>query len=783
MQPTLSAQTVLVADENLIVTDATEHICLGASRVVQTRSLDDLHGACLPDSIPGLDSAEAHDACRTILSGEPFPDGYIAYRKGIMVFEPEPERRVFVLSPRHDDGRVCGVICRISRTFLRHRQADVLTDEIYRSMVDNSMEFMFVVDQLGFHTYVSPMIRATMGEEPDNVYGMHMSEVVHPDDIERCQTVLGRIAGQDEPVTDIQYRLVLPDGALRHISVSGHRFRIGDGLRYSGIAKDVTETMDLRAQLQARQEALAALSNIVLTLSRQSRLDDALHSALAEILAFLRLENGGINVISSDGSEMIAGALIGTDRPKIPPHELLAHLDALCPLPGGVQIVRDIAVDERLSDAMRAGLRAVGVRGFVLARFQSMLGQHACMAMDIPADGALSVEQIEFLNLATGILGPAIENAVLQGEVADRANHLAMLERMALSINSGIDVRSIFTACQAGLRQLLECDETCLAIFGANEVADMYSIKGEGELTHDRKKLSSQQVQEFTAIRESHAYELPGKVHEYHHMQHKERPLDSGSVAVSPLIYKDTVIGLLKVWAGRDGAFGRKAVSILQAVAEHLSIAVANARLYEAEHARTLELEALGREMQHRVKNNLQSIAGLLSMSRDGEQSHRALDRCLGQVRAISTVHSLLTPRRVVSGIRLGKLLREVATAAVVAAGRNDDITIVTGGADSRLSSDTAVALGVIANELVSNSIEHGYADGRAGEIRITASIGATCITVEISDDGVGLPPGFELTPKARTGLGLVASLAEYGLHGQFSISRSEPGAVARIEF
>lgn len=783
MENALSSQIRLIADRNLEIAEAQESTCVGPSRSVQTTELGGLIGKPLAESIPGLDPSEAIEACRTILAGGRFPGGFSVYRNAFVVFDPQPERRVILISPRRDDGEVSGVICRISSTYLQHPQADVLTPEDYQTMVENSMEFMFAVDQLGFHTYVSPSIRATMGAEPDNVYGMHMSEVVHPDDVEWCQSVLAELPDDGVPMTDIQYRLTLPDGTVRHIGVNGQRLIVGGGVRYMGIAKDITETMQLRERLQAREEALLVLSDIVLTLSKIGDINEALGRALGGMISYLGLTSGGILVISEDGSEVLASAVIGNDPPSLPPEKFLKNLNALCPVAGSIQIVGDAGTDMRLDDTSRARITETGTRSFVLMRLRSTLGQHACIALAAPPSGAISFEQMEFLELAIGVLGPAIENAMLQIELADRANRLAMLERMALSINSGLDVPSVFTACQSGLRELVDCDEVCLVVFSGNQGADIYTVGVGGELSHSRKKLSRQHSRAFTSMHETHAWADPEGMRSYR-MEHKEREITSGSVAVSPLVYKGLITGLLKIWSQKEGMFGQREASILQAVAEHLAIAVANARLYGAEHARTLELEALGREMQHRIKNNLQTIAGLLSISsRQGEDGTRALERCMGQIGAISTVHTLLTPKRMGTGVRLKKLLSEVAQTAVVAAGRSDDVRVTVEGRDRVLPPDMAVAVGVIANELVSNAVEHGLAGQDSGEIAIRTSVGPAVTVVEVSDNGIGLPRASSRRHGAKSGLGLVSSLVEHGLHGKFSISRSEPGTVARIEF
>jgi hypothetical protein len=172
----------------------------------------------------------------------------------------------------------------------------------------------------------------------------------------------------------------------------------------------------------------------------------------------------------------------------------------------------------------------------------------------------MSVEQMEFLDLAARVLGPAIENAVLQIELADRANRLAMLERMALSINSGLDVPSVFTACQSGLRELLDCEDICLAVFTPSQIADVYSFHGGDALIHTRQKLSRERLRMFKAMAEAQAGGNPSDMPPCE-PGHEEHGFDSGSVALSPLIYKNSVIGLLKTWStrGLDTPGGRGA--------------------------------------------------------------------------------------------------------------------------------------------------------------------------------------------------------------------------------
>ena len=83
---------------------------------------------------------------------------------------------------------------------------------------------------------------------------------------------------------------------------------------------------------------------------------------------------------------------------------------------------------------------------------------------------------------------------------------------------------------------------------------------------------------------------------------------------------------------------------------------------------------------------------------------------------------------------------------------------------------DTAINCGLIVNELVSNSIKYAFPEGRAGEIRIRLSRDAEGrIRLAVSDDGIGLPPGFDIARDGQLGLRLIGSLA----HGKL---RTEPG-------
>jgi two-component sensor histidine kinase len=98
------------------------------------------------------------------------------------------------------------------------------------------------------------------------------------------------------------------------------------------------------------------------------------------------------------------------------------------------------------------------------------------------------------------------------------------------------------------------------------------------------------------------------------------------------------------------------------------------------------------------------------------------------------------------------------------------------------LSVDEAIPCGLIINELISNSLKHAFPDDRGGEITVTCRIGEDGrITLTVSDNGIGLPPGLDVENTETLGLQLVAMLVKQ-LHGRIELS-GDHGTLWEIAF
>jgi two-component sensor histidine kinase len=173
--------------------------------------------------------------------------------------------------------------------------------------------------------------------------------------------------------------------------------------------------------------------------------------------------------------------------------------------------------------------------------------------------------------------------------------------------------------------------------------------------------------------------------------------------------------------------------------------------------ARRAELErALAQEANHRIKNDLQTVADLLLLGRPDGDDGAAFDETAGRIRSIATVHRLLTETE--GGVEGSALLRSItAGAPVPVAVEAEPITF---------DAATAQKLGIVANELVTNAFRHG-----APPIVVRLSGGPqTRLRVDDRGAGSGRAGGF--------GLGLVQRMVEQGLDGRFELGALAGGGM-----
>lgn len=213
----------------------------------------------------------------------------------------------------------------------------------------------------------------------------------------------------------------------------------------------------------------------------------------------------------------------------------------------------------------------------------------------------------------------------------------------------------------------------------------------------------------------------------------------------------------------------------------------------EAELARAQHLEEIEQlntrlrramtETDHRVKNNLQVISALVDlqlMQADEFIPVADLRRLIGHIRAIALIHDHIARGRnqgtQVSGVsaydainNLVPLLEQIAEQRPIRV-RIDDAS---------LSVRQGTALAILVQELVSNAVKHGH-----GEVVVLFAVQGEGASLEVIDDGLGFPPGFDPWTASNTGLELIDSLGRWDLQGQVSFqNRPEGGGRVVVSF
>jgi len=185
--------------------------------------------------------------------------------------------------------------------------------------------------------------------------------------------------------------------------------------------------------------------------------------------------------------------------------------------------------------------------------------------------------------------------------------------------------------------------------------------------------------------------------------------------------------------------------------------------------------DLLLRELHHRVSNNLivaSSLISLASRSFQHPKLQQVLKDCRNRISIMANIHESLYKSETHVDVSAQKQINDLVTSLVSAYSSNPGIITATVQVDDiRLSVDQATPLLLITNELVSNSLQYAFPNARHGKLTVGLRKDDGSLLLEVSDNGIGLPEGFDLNIANSLGLRLVNSLADQ-LHATVSIFR-----------
>ncbi|MDP1419556.1 sensor histidine kinase [Peribacillus simplex] len=190
------------------------------------------------------------------------------------------------------------------------------------------------------------------------------------------------------------------------------------------------------------------------------------------------------------------------------------------------------------------------------------------------------------------------------------------------------------------------------------------------------------------------------------------------------------------------------------------------------------------REIHHRVKNNLQTVASLLRLQmRIGapEESKPHLLVSLNRVLSISSVYEIILASSQVDHVDLLELIRKIGDMIVhTEEHARQSLSIEYSGDELHsIDSDIGISVALVVNELIHNCVKHAFEEGTEGKITVCFQKDGPELEIQVRDDGIG----YSQALKPSLGLDIIRMTVENDLDGEFSIHRIKEGTLASVRF
>ena len=371
-----------------------------------------------------------------------------------------------------------------------------------------------------------------------------------------------------------------------------------------------------------------------------------------------------------------------------------------------------------------------------------------------------------------------------------QSQELALLSQAAQALTSTLDLDEVLAICLGEIKHLL-------GIVGASvwlsdpETGELYCRQASGP---ERDTVRDWRLKPGEGIA-GHVAETGKSLivsdiweDERHYSKlDKETGLDLKSILTVPLRVRNQEIGVLQVVDSRRDRFDDGDRMLVESLAASAAIGIENARLYEQAKKDAKTKSILLREVNHRVKNILMSIVGLLyaelrhPKTDDTEVYQALMDDLINRVQGMSAVHSMLSYSEW-APVPLSDLSSRVLRSALRTLPPDKEVSFDIDSSPVRVTADQAHNLALVINELVTNAIKHGLKGRDALQIEVRSKTENGTTILEIWNDGPGYPEDVLSMECYSTGFDLAQNIMARNLHGKLKL-RNDNGPVATITF
>jgi GAF domain-containing protein len=531
---------------------------------------------------------------------------------------------------------------------------------------------------------------------------------------------------------------------------------------------------ELERKLAQKQAQLAALREIGRALNSAWALEPTLDLISHKTTQIMGVDSCSIYLLRQDDQQMVLKATTGL-APEAIGRAMLRLGEGLtgwAAEQGRPVAVRDAAADPRfklLPETQEKGLHSLAAVPLTnQGRVIGAMNVQTARSHDFDAD------ELELLSLIGDLAAGALEKAALYDSMRRQIKELTTLAEVSQTVTSplyleemvGVVVEMATQVMHAKVCSLMLLDDTGqtlrpVATHSASDDHDRRSAipVGEGitgQVARDGQPAVVADVRADPRYRFREMAEREGLV----------------ALLAVPLTVRDKVIGVFNCYMDQSHTFTPQEVALFQTLANQTALAIENARLVAG--------TVIVREMHHRVKNNLQTIAMLLRLQMSDRPQRLAADalpEAINRILAIAAVHETLSEQ----GLRLvdvkDVLTRVAGTVVQNLAHPNKTLQVQVEGDRIELPSQAATALALAANELLQNGLEHAFIGRDTGTVAVELRDEGDTFVVCVTDDGVGL------SDQAGPSLGLeiVQTLVTEDLKGTFDLKADAQGTQALI--
>jgi GAF domain-containing protein len=540
--------------------------------------------------------------------------------------------------------------------------------------------------------------------------------------------------------------------------------------------KTVPPLNDLEHKLAQKQAQLAALSEIGRALNSAWALEPTLDLISRKTTQIMGVDSCSIYLLQPDGEQLTLKATTGLaheaiDRAKLLLGEGLTGWAAQQSTPVAV---RDAATDPRfklLPETQEKGLRSLAA--VPLTNQGRVIG---AMNVQTARSHDFDEDEMELLSLIGDLAAGALEKAALYDNMQRQIQELTTLAQVSQAVTSplyldemlGVVVEMATQVTQAKVCSLLLMDDTG---------AELVPVATQTQSPTDAQRPAIRVGQGITGqVAQTGQPAIIPDVQADARYLFPEMARRQGLVSMLsvPLTVRDKVIGVLNWYTDQPHAFSQKEQVFFQTLANQTALAIENAQLVAG--------VAIVREMHHRVKNNLQTIAMLLRLQMSDGPDRPAADvlpEAINRILAIAAVHETLSE----SGLRLvdvKNVLTHIAGTVVQNLSHpNKALRVTVDGDEIILPSQAATALALATNELIQNALEHAFVERDEGSIQVQLRDEGQMLTVLVADDGVGLAGAASLIDPSGGSAVSLSNGAAVSLSNGGAVSLSNGGAVS----